>query len=98
MRFGWIRSPRRKRDVSWEVCFRPTSSRSSAARFCSALGPAADARLRGAPPGLLPLRLLLDIFQPRLVVASELGLVCRDDRGACLRGIVRQEHEIEVAG
>jgi hypothetical protein len=48
MRRGSMRWPRRKRLFSGDVCAAPARSRSSAACFCSALGPAADDR-DGAP-------------------------------------------------
>src|SRR3954470_20036474 len=64
MRRGSILPPRRKRDVSCDVCWRPARSRSSAARFCWLLLPAADARCfsalvpafvsRFVPPFVLP--------------------------------------------
>src|SRR5688572_15614033 len=43
MRRGSMRCPLRKRLASWAVCLRPFFSRSSAASFCCAFGPAADA-------------------------------------------------------
>src|SRR5215210_5535952 len=43
MRRGSIRCPLRNRLASCAVCWTPRCSRSSAASFCCALGPAADA-------------------------------------------------------
>src|ERR1041384_3217000 len=86
--------------ASWRT---PAASRSSAARFWCALGPAADARL--------PLPCRDDLKPPRsrppeffffaisaLRAAFVLSFPGSDHRLCGLAGIVRQQNQIEIAG
>src|SRR3954468_2738074 len=109
MRRGSIRWPLRKRLASCAVCCTPRLSRSSAASFCWAFGPAADAfpwrddlnpsRSRPFPPVLLPFGISLfvivifDLFTRCLAE----GLVGGDDCLHCFSRIVCDEHQIEIA-
>src|SRR3981081_2883928 len=111
IRRGSMRCPLRNRLDSCVVCCAPRFSRSSAASFCCPFGPAADAfpcrddlkppRSR-APPAPLPLVFfgialffycLFELFASRLSERS----VGTDYRLHRLGGVVRNEHEIEVA-
>src|SRR6476660_1963648 len=120
MRRGSMRFPLRNRLFSCEVCVSsaafaaatlPARSRSSAARFCSLLFPAADERLpvpcRDAlKPGrsrdgssfffpLSPPLLAMRLLRPR-VRGVVLCVVSADHRVCRLGGIVGEEHEVEV--
>src|SRR4030081_2725748 len=111
IRRGSMRCPFRNRLDSCAVCGAPRFSRSSAASFCCALGPAADAfpcrddlmPPRSRPP-LAPLPFvffgialsfyrLSDLFAGRLSERS----AGTDYRLHRLGGVVRNDHEIEVA-
>src|SRR5450759_1031566 len=108
MRRGSMRCPLRKRLVSCAVCCTPRFSRSSAASFCCALGPPADAfpwRDDLKPPRSLPSPLLLlpfaiSPFHDVLELSSgglAQRLVRRDYRLRRLGWIVGHEHEIQIS-
>src|SRR5450759_1925029 len=108
MRRGSMRCPLRKRLVWCAVCCTPRFSRSSAASFCCALGPPADAfpwRDDLKPPRSLPSPLLLLPFaiSPFHDVLELLSgglaqrLVRRDYRLRRLSWIVGHEHEIQIS-